>query len=322
MTSVDEITKEFIATYYRILSNQGPSQPPLFQMYNSHAQISRKWPNNENTSYSFKLVNDPMRDVCPDDLRNSDVKVSSYNGTKVNDNILINVYGEFIKKATLLHGFWVQEFVLQRYEARWFIINDNFFSFTGINLKLIGAEAPIQAAPIQQQQQVFAPQHIAQATSSLPSETVTGPMVFAPQPAMNASTTIQQIPLQGPQPQAPTSSFQSHYSSNHDSSMPSRSYSNPYYSGRGDRKLRYEMMNPDRSITIYLYTKYSGDDVYNHFLKYGDITDKYYTHGAVYLEFKDQRSRDAALNGPPLIINGSQARVENGISKSSKGRPR
>ena len=310
MTSVDEITKQFIATYYNILCHPANS-PPLFQMYNSHAQISRKWPNNENTSYSFKLVNDPSRDVCPDDLKNSKVTVSSYNGTKVNDNILINVYGEFIQQSTFLQGYWVQEFVLQRYEARWFIINDNFFSFTRILPKLIGAEAPFAASPMPQPQQVFAPKHIMPSPQSFQPQNVSNSFGFSPQPVFNPAPSLQ--PVQAPPSTPPP---------NPSPSLPPRSYSTPY---RGDRRSSsyISKMDPDRSITVNLNTKYNGDNIAEHYFKYGDITDKFYTHGAVILEFRDQKSKEAALNAPPPVVNGITAKVENGLPKTySRGRPR
>ena len=324
MSSCEEITKTFIKTYYEIIStSHGESprilerpehdKPQLFQLYEPHAQISRNFANSASASYSFKLINEPLKDVCPDDLVNSINTILNYNGTKVNDNILVNVYGSFNKTTSYAQGFWTQEFLLQKYKARWFIIYDTFFSFNSPNITLIGAEQPLQQIGMPMQT-VYAP------PQAMPQQ-IPAPVQQIPQKSSTPAVSPDFRPQQNPS--ANPGLFSPQYQTSRDMPSMQKSY-NQYQSSRNEpKRQRFDSYDPARSITITVNGKYQGDDVANYYANYGEVAGKFYTHNTVYIKFCDKNAKDAALAAPPPVINGVTAKVDDGIiNKNQRGRPR
>ncbi|EAY17395.1 hypothetical protein TVAG_319900 [Trichomonas vaginalis G3] len=152
MSHIKDVASQFVTTYYSMVVQNYIS---VKKFYNSHAKISRLSPI---SSISFKIANEPAKEVCPDEFISGVLKVLSYSDSTCNDNLLITVYGIVKPNTQSYEFFFTQEFVLQRFSGKWFIINDVYFCYKNIDVQLYGAE---QMHPMQVQgipQHTFIPQ--------------------------------------------------------------------------------------------------------------------------------------------------------------------
>lgn len=80
-------------------------------------------------------------------------------------------------------------------------------------------------------------------------------------------------------------------------------------------KRYYTEFDSSRTITIYKLGKYFGENICSYCKQFAKITDKHYTHGAVYIEFETQEGKNTFLENynvdPPPDFN--KTRVHDGI---------
>lgn len=145
MSHNKDVAGQFIATYYPMVIH---NYAAVKKFYNSHAKISRF---SCNSSITFKIANEPIREVCPEEFISGIVKVFSHSFQTINDNLLVTAYGTVAANQMSMEYFFSQEFVLQRFSGKWFIINDVFYCYKSYDVQLLGAEQalsiPLQGMP-------------------------------------------------------------------------------------------------------------------------------------------------------------------------------